>query len=114
MPRIEFTRKQRAEIWLRANGHCEGCSAKLKAGEAEFDHVIPFALTRETTVENGQLLCRVCHKGKTHGEDRPRISKAERQRAKFLGIWPKSKTPLKSRGFERREDQAHTILGRNR
>ena len=51
---------------------------------------------------------------KDRGEDRPRISKAERQRAKFLGIWPKSKTPLKSRGFERREDQAHTILGRNR
>jgi len=98
--RLEFSRKQRDNIRKRAAGCCEGCKAVLKVGEGEYDHVIPFALTRDTSVENGQLLCKVCHSGKTHQEDRPRISKAERQRAKHLNIWPKSRTPLRSRGFE--------------
>lgn len=99
MHRVEFTKKQRAEIWSRAAGRCEKCGAKLKVGEGEYDHVIPCALGGDATVNNAQLLCRVCHSGKTHKHDRPRISKAERQRAKFLGTWPKSRTPLRSRGF---------------
>lgn len=99
MPRAEFTKKQRAEIWSRAAGRCEKCGAKLKVGEGEYDHVIPCALGGDATVNNAQLLCRVCHSKKTHKHDRPRISKAERQRAKHLGLWPKSRTPLKSRGF---------------
>ena len=33
MARFEFTRKQRLEIWQRANGCCERCNAKLKVGE---------------------------------------------------------------------------------
>lgn len=99
--RVEFSKKQRAEIWQRACGHCEKCQAKLKVGEGEYDHVIPFALTRDTSVANAQLLCRVCHSGKTHTEDRPRISKAERQRAKHLGIWPKPKSKIQSRGFQK-------------
>ena len=57
MPRFEFTRKQRLEIWQRANGCCEKCSAKLKVGEGEFDHRIAQGYGGENTVENGQLLC---------------------------------------------------------
>jgi 5-methylcytosine-specific restriction endonuclease McrA len=99
--RQEFTKKQRAEIWLRADGHCQGCKAKLKVGEGEYDHIIPFALTQDTSVENGQLLCRVCHSGKTHKSDRPRISKAERMRLKHLGAYPEpiGNAKLQSRGF---------------
>lgn len=102
MSRVEFSKKQRIAIWTRAAGHCEGCAAKLKVGEGEYDHVIPFALTRDTSVENGQLLCKVCHSGKTHKTDRPTISKAERIAAKHNGTWPKPKATLKSRGFEKR------------
>lgn len=97
--RVEFNKKQRIAIWTRADGHCERCQAKLKVGEGEYDHVIPFALTRDTSVENGQLLCKVCHSGKTHKTDRPSISKAERMAAKHAGTWPPSKAKLQSRGF---------------
>lgn len=99
MSRVEFNKKQRIAIWTRADGHCEGCKAKLKVREGEYDHVVPFALTRDTSVANGQLLCKVCHSGKTHQADRPRISKAERMAAKHNGTWPKSRAPLRSRGF---------------
>jgi len=99
MARVEFTKKQRAEIWLRAAGHCEGCSAKLKVGEGDYDHIIPFELSRDTSVTNGQLLCRVCHSAKTHSRDRKDIAKVHRMEAKHKGTWPKSRAPLRSRGF---------------
>lgn len=100
MPRAHnFTRKQRAEIALRAGGCCEKCHAKLKVGEGEADHILPVELGGESETENGQWLCNVCHKSKTATDIR-QIRKADRMRDKHTGAWPKSRTPLKSRGFE--------------
>lgn len=88
MARREFSRKVRAAVFLRAGGKCERCHAKLKTGEGEVDHVLPCALGGEPTIENAELLCRVCHRGKTD-QDIGRIRKADRQRDKHLGIFPK-------------------------
>ena len=100
MPRAHnFSRKQRAQIALRASGCCEKCHAKLKVGEGEADHILPVELGGESEVENGQWLCRVCHGGKT-ADDIRRIRKADRMRDKHLGAFPKSKNPIRSRGFE--------------
>lgn len=82
--RIEFTRKIKAQIITRANGKCEKCSAILKAGEGEVDHILPCALGGEATVANGRLLCRACHVEKT-AEDIRRIRKSDRQRDKASG-----------------------------
>lgn len=98
MARLEFNRKQRLEIWTRAKGHCEACRAKLKVGEGEFDHRIAQGYGGENTVENGQLLCRVCHKGKT-AKDKGITEKVKRIRDKHLGTYPKSKAKIQSRGF---------------
>jgi 5-methylcytosine-specific restriction protein A len=100
MSRLEFSRKQRLEIWTRANGHCENCGAKLKLGEGEFDHRIAQGYGGENTVENGQLLCRVCHGGKT-GVDKGITEKVKRVRDKHRGVYPKpvGNARLRSRGF---------------
>ncbi|MBS7698570.1 HNH endonuclease signature motif containing protein [Chelatococcus sp. YT9] len=89
MSRAEFSRKTRAAVFLRANGCCEGCRAKLKAGEGEVDHILPDVLGGEPTIENAQLLCRVCHRAKT-ADDIRRTRKADRQRDKHTGAWKKS------------------------
>lgn len=98
MSRFEFTRKQRLEIWQRANGCCERCNAKLKVGEGEFDHRIAQGYGGENTVGNGQLLCRVCHRGKT-GDDKRITEKVKRVRDKHRGVFPPSKAKIRSRGF---------------
>lgn len=85
MPRFEFTRKQRLEIWNRANGHCEACQANLKTGEGEYDHRIAQGYGGENTTENGQLLCRVCHSSKT-GIDKGITEKVKRVRDKHNGV----------------------------
>lgn len=82
--RIEFTRNIKAQIITRANGKCEKCSAILKAGEGEVDHILPCALGGEATDANGRLLCRVCHVEKT-ADDIRRVRKSDRQRDKASG-----------------------------
>lgn len=93
MPRLHnFTRKQRAEIALRAGGCCERCGARLKIGEGDADHILPVELGGESTVENGQWICRPCHKSKT-ADDIRQIRKADRQRDRHTGAL-KSARPL--------------------
>lgn len=100
MARRSFNRKDRARIFTANGGCCHICKGKIGVGEAwEIEHVIPYALTQDDSDDNLRPAHVKCHKGKTHGEDRPRISKAERVRAKHQGTWPKSKAPIKSRGF---------------
>jgi len=91
--RMEFSRKVRAEVHLRAKGCCEGCGARLKLGEGEYDHELPDALGGEPTAENCRLLCRVCHKEKTASDVR-RIRKADRQRDRHVGAMKDSSRPL--------------------
>lgn len=81
MSRLEFSRKTKAAIIARAAGKCEKCSAVLKPGEGEVDHVLPCALGGEPTIANGRLICRVCHAEKT-ADDIRRIRKADRSRDK--------------------------------
>lgn len=100
MPRREFPRKVRAAAFLRCNGLCEGrgCGARLKTGEAEYDHILPNELGGEPTLDNCAVLCRVCHKAKT-GDDIRRIRKADRMRDRDTGAMPKSARPMQGRGF---------------
>lgn len=105
MTRLEFSRKTKAAIIARANGHCEKCSAALKPGEGEVDHVLPAALGGEPTIANGRLICRACHKEKSASDVR-RIRKADRQRDKNTGAM-RTKNPMpgsRASKFKRRMD----------
>jgi 5-methylcytosine-specific restriction endonuclease McrA len=87
MARHEFSRKIKAAAIARSAGKCERCSATLKPGEAECDHVLPDALGGEPTLANCMVLCRTCHRGpegKTT-QDIRRVRKADRQRDKHSG-----------------------------
>lgn len=90
--RREFTRKQRAEIILRATGPdgvlvCEGCGLRLGKKPFEIDHILAEALVVDKsvplTIEDGQLLGKeCCHRGGKTADDIRRIRKADRQRDK--------------------------------
>jgi 5-methylcytosine-specific restriction endonuclease McrA len=95
--RLEFPRKVKAAAFSRAAGRCEKCSAALKTGEGEVDHVLPCELGGEPVLANAQVLCTPCHKEKTATDIRS-MRKAERQRDKRSGAI-KPKGNLKSAGF---------------
>jgi len=92
MKRQEFSDKVRAQAFLRCGGKCESCSAKLKAGEGEYDHIIAFYLTQDSSLSNCQVLCVPCHRGvgaKT-ADDQRIIAKVKRVWAKHNGTVKKS------------------------
>ena len=89
MPRVEFSRKIRRQIIMRAAGKCERCNAVLKPREGEVDHILAAEFGGEATAANGQLLCRPCHKEKTARDIRA-IRKSDRQRDKHIGATKKS------------------------
>lgn len=115
MNRREFTKRQRAEIVMRATGTdgvvvCEGCGLRLGGKAFEIDHVIAEGLivdkSAPLTIGDGQLLGRdCCHRGGANktAEDVRMIAKAKRQYLKNIGAWPKSKRPLRGRGFQKRD-----------
>ena len=93
--RREFPAKIKAAALKRCSNAagipcCERCGTP---GFVEIDHDKPDGLGGEPTLSNAVALCRTCHAKKTHGEDRPRMAKADRVRKKhFLGR-AKSKFP---------------------
>jgi len=107
MTRRNFSRKIKAAAIERAAGHCEKCTAILKPGEAEVDHVLPDVLGGEPTLINAQVLCRLCHAEKTAGDIR-RTRKADRQRDKASGA-VRPKQSIKSRGFPKAAREARSV-----
>ena len=93
MSRQEFPRKVLAQGFLRAGGCCEKCHARLKTGESEGDHILPCALGGDNSLENLQILCKVCHKEKTKNDVRS-VRKADRQRDKYTGAKTSTSRPI--------------------
>lgn len=90
----------RLRVFERHHGVCHISGRKIAAGEAwDCDHVVALINGGENRESNLAPALREKHREKT-AEDMAIKSKTYRQRAKHLGIWPKSKRPLKGRGFD--------------
>lgn len=104
MARKHFSRTERVRIFELNRGECHLCSQKIQVGDAwDLEHIVPWALTRDDSDDNVKPAHKSCHKEKS-ADDVAAIRKADRVHAKFIGAWPKSKTPLRSRGFAKTRD----------
>jgi len=83
--RREFPAKVTDAAYVRCGGHCESCSAPLRPGKIEYDHILSDGLGGLPTLDNCQVLCTACHSLKTHHSDRPKMAKADRSRKKHFG-----------------------------
>lgn len=111
--RIDFTDKQRLEIFYNAEGRCQGvtngirCNRRITVKDKWIaDHILPVALGGKTVIENGQLLGECCNPNKT-ADDIRRIRKADRQGKRHLGISKSHYPPLpgtKRSGWKRKMD----------
>jgi 5-methylcytosine-specific restriction protein A len=88
-------------IWEREGGRCYLSGKKIMPGDAfEFEHVIALANGGEHREGNIRLALKEAHRAKTSA-DAALTAKIRRQRLKHIGGWPASKTPLRSRGFQK-------------
>jgi 5-methylcytosine-specific restriction protein A len=87
-------------IWERCGGRCYLTGKKIMPGDAhDYDHIRAICNGGQNRESNIALILRDKHREKT-SEDVAEKSKTYRMRAKFLGVWPKSKAKIKSRGFQ--------------
>lgn len=97
-PRRSFTKKQRAEAFMRAGGRCEVCGEKL-TGDYEIDHRVSLFLGGKHEPSNWRVVCKLtCHReitGKQAG-----VHAKVRRIIKSL-TEPKPESRLKSRGFSK-------------
>lgn len=54
----------------------------------QYDHIIPWAISRDSSLENCQILCVRCHLGKTGKKDAGDIAKVVRLDDRRMGIKP--------------------------
>ena len=59
-----FTTDERIVIWRRANETCQICRNKIEFDQMEADHIIPHSKGGQTTIDNGQALCKQCNASK--------------------------------------------------
>ncbi len=85
-----FSRSVKRAAYKRANGRCENstCGIALPAGWGgiNYDHIIGWALSQDSSLENCQCLCAACHLDKTAGYDTPVTAKVLRIADARIGI----------------------------
>jgi hypothetical protein len=71
----------------RCNRQCQSCTRHVTgAGDIEFDHIIPWEISHDSSLGNCQVLCIDCHVEKTAAEDVPAMAEADRLADSHLGI----------------------------
>jgi 5-methylcytosine-specific restriction protein A len=95
-------KRVKLRVLVRDGGRCHRTGHKFRPGDViEFDHIVALCNggeNRETNI--APILGGKIHQAKTAADVAER-AKTDRLRAKNLGLWPKSKTPLRSRGFQK-------------
>lgn len=95
-PDQDIPRRVKLRIFDRYGGKCAITGKKLRAGEVDFDHKTRLRDGGEHRESNIWPVWRPAHREKTAQENSDG-AKADKIKAKHLGIYPKSRTPLKSR-----------------
>lgn len=92
--RKAHSKLQRVRLFDRHGGKCHMCDQRIHAERGELwdiSHPIPLEIGGKDDETNWAPAHRSCHKKHTAEVDAPLIAKTHRQRAKHLGIRPKSK-----------------------
>jgi len=97
-PRKKITRHQRAVVFARQNGRCDGCGCKLFRPYI-VDHVIQLWMGGADDVSNMHALCRACDAPKTAGDATARAKVKRLIRDADPETRKTSKRPIRSRGF---------------
>lgn len=107
MTRRRWSTKDRAAIFLAADGLCHICSGKIATGEAwELEHVIPLAQGGDDEAHNLRPAHFKCHKAKT-AADAGNTAKAKRREAAHRGWKAPSTRPMpfgRKSAFKRKMD----------
>lgn len=98
-PNAKVPNDVKDRVYARAGGVCYLIGLPIAGKPWDVEHVTPLSMGGEHRESNLRPALTEKHKEKTSEEARLR-AKADRMRLKHLRLFPKSKRPLESRGFE--------------
>lgn len=100
-PDAAIPARVRLRVFERYGGVCQLTGRKIRPGDAwDLDHRIALALGGQHREGNLWPVLSEAHREKTRDDVKAK-AKIARIRAKHLGVFPKSKTKIKSRGFQK-------------
>jgi len=82
----ELTEKEKKQVKERDGNACLCCGDSGKGIKLQIDHVLPFSLGGETSIDNSQTLCRRCNQFKGENEIDFRIKKTSVKTPKELNL----------------------------
>lgn len=118
MPRF-FSKHVKRALHARASSidgvaRCErlygcGCGAPLVPRKYVYDHIIRYELSRDSSFENGQILCDACNAAKTFMGDIPAAAKSKRVHDRHIDATPPPRHPM---ACGRNSKRSRTLAGR--
>ena len=84
--RTEFSKATKREALAQSRGVCRKCRLPLQPPRIEYDHILSAFLGGDNSLENCQVLCTPCHRGKTSKVDVPVAAKVKRLQDRRNGI----------------------------
>ena len=106
-PDAKVPPRVRARVFLAHEGKCHLSGRIIRPGDRwELDHVRALINGGEHRESNLAPALVAAHRAKT-ADDVKVKAKVARMRAKHLGVWPRSKAKIQSRGF----DKSRTTTG---
>lgn len=82
--RHEFSTKTKLDAFLRCNGRCERCGARLRPGQYRYDHDKTDWMGGDHSLQNCVVACLACDAPKTANDQRV-IAKTKRQMVRHVG-----------------------------
>lgn len=103
-------KRVRLRVFAKYEGVCQISKRKIRAGDDwDLDHEVALRDGGRHAESNLRPVLRDKHREKT-AEEAAERAHVDRMRAKHLGIWPKSKAKIKSRGFQKTRPPVSTDL----
>ena len=85
----ELTEAEKKQVKTRDNNTCLSCGAKGSGIRLEIDHILPFIMGGETSVDNSQALCSICNNKKGINEINFRYNPTQLSSPKELDLLPR-------------------------
>lgn len=106
-PDQDIPKRVKLRLFDRHGGKCAITGRKLAAGEFDFDHIKRLRDGGQHRESNLQPVYRPVHREKS-AQETSDGAKADRMKAKHLGLWGKPARPLQGRGFQNARRQPMT------
>jgi len=92
----ELTEVEKKQVRDRDRNTCRCCGAKGRGVRLEIDHIVPYSMGGETSIQNSQTLCSVCNRQKQINEINFTLTKSQLSAPRQLTLFRDRRDPVRA------------------